>query len=449
MPPRYLRRASPDRLKHCQERTFETCDNEPTDGCCGVVPCKLCLEWEVYGDGIAYGSADFGTSSWTGTVGGAAFVAYWERNTYDECEFVVTFDGDEVYRATCYEGASCRNPAGEVSASIGYDEGTLRWSVFEPRELALIDDPDTGCRDFFCGDCRCSCDCLCVTITPYSGDVVSGEICDTSYPCDAPVWEGTVGYYDLSIALGRGQYGECVITVTSEGEEQEPVTVDGCADMSASVTLPNGDLIEVRCKQCNCEEVGCPDVPCDCEFTAPLACRKGTLVSTTIPGDTCAGEVVSGSSYTVPDADKKWVIGEDTPVMTVWDGFNITIPCSLDPLALVGVLVRRASSPTGASPYVDNSVVLPCEYYFVLYNEDLTSHTIHYDYELCCGQAEAAPPCTTRLSWIRFLGVPAGRGVYDFLFWSHSGSGFYPDGFQGNGTLVGECPFSDGDNPCL
>ena len=375
MPPRYLRRASPTRLKHCQERTFEACDNEPTDQCCGVIPCKLCLEWEIYGDAIAYGSADFGTSSWTGTVGGGSFVAYWERQslqditppvssnsigmsfslieagtytmgspageagrdadetevstsvaefaigttevtqaqylavrgylgvgvsspshfigpnrpvemvsytdaqafcaalselpaeiamgrsyrlpteaeweyacragstsaysfgadpadlptygwftdnsgaeTHDvaakpantnglfdmhgnvkewttnsrmdggpsdqvvrgggwdstaegcrsanriliaspakqndigfrivmvrspipqtgECEFVVTFDGEEVYRATCYEGASCRNPAGEVSASIGYDEGTLRWSVYDPRELALI-----------------------------------------------------------------------------------------------------------------------------------------------------------------------------------------------------------------------------------------------------------------------------------------------------------------------
>ena len=102
MPPRYLRRASPTRLKPCQERTFEACETAPTDQCCGVIPCKLCLEWEVYGDPIAYGSADFGTSSWTGTVGGGAFVAYWERNYLtDECEFVVTFDGEEVYRATC------------------------------------------------------------------------------------------------------------------------------------------------------------------------------------------------------------------------------------------------------------------------------------------------------------------------------------------------------------
>lgn len=199
--------------------------------------------------------------------------------------------------------------------------------------------------------------------------------------------------------------------------------------------------------KCCCSS--CPDVPCDCEFVEPLACRKGTLKSTTIPGDVCAGAVVSGSTHTIADAVKKWVLGEDVALITKWDGFHITIPCGLMPLALTGVLVRRSGTPSGLSPYVDDDIVHPCEYYFVLYSEDLTSHTIHYDYELCCGQAEAAPLCQTRLSWIKFLDVPAGRGVYDFLFWSHSGSGIYPDGFQGNGTLIGECPFSDGDNPCL
>jgi hypothetical protein len=196
---------------------------------------------------------------------------------------------------------------------------------------------------------------------------------------------------------------------------------------------------------CDC----CPNEPCDCGFSEPLACRKGTLISTTIPDDPCAGTVIPGSSSSVASGKEKWVVGEDLPIVTLWDGFHITIPCDLMPLALVGVLVRRSATPSGDSPYIDNDIVLPCEYYFVLYSEDMSTHTIHYDYELCCGQAEAAPLCQTRLSWIRFLGVSAGRGVYDFLFWSHSGSGFYPDGFQGNGTLVGECPFSDGDNPCL
>jgi hypothetical protein len=262
MPPRYLRKASPTRLKPCAEFTVETCDTARADECCGALPCKLCLEWEVYGEAIAYGSAVFAGSSWTGTVGGVAFVSYWERNyETDECEYIVTLDGEEVYRATCYEGASCRDPAGDVAVSTAYLEGTLRWSKHEPRELALIDNPDTGCRDFFCGSCRCSCDCLCIEIREYGGGVLRGEICDTAYDCDPPLWVGTVGYYSLEIALGRDQYGACIITLTADGVEQEPVAAPGCGAMTASVTLEDGTVVVVQCKQCKCEVIcdPCPD----------------------------------------------------------------------------------------------------------------------------------------------------------------------------------------------
>jgi len=194
---------------------------------------------------------------------------------------------------------------------------------------------------------------------------------------------------------------------------------------------------------------GCPDNPCDCEFSEPAACVRGTLKSTTIPGDPCAGAVVPGGAITVPAGKEAWVVGEDIALEKIFIGFNITIPCGLSPLALPGVLVRRAGVPSGPSPHIDNDIVEPCEYYFVMYDPAYNVTSINYEYELCCGQSEAAPECQTRLSWIRFLNVPAGRGVYDFLFWSHSGSIFYPDGFQGNGVLAGECPFSDGPNPCL
>jgi len=285
MPPRYLRKGS-TKLKPCSEFKVEACDTAPADQCCGVLPCKLCLEWETYTDGIAYGTATFGGSSWTGTVGGLAFVSYWERDAYGECEYVVTLDGEEVYRATCYEGASCRDPGGSVGVTIGYDEGTLTWAKHEPRPLALTVDPDTGCNDFFCGTCRCSCDCLCVTIDEYAGGFYMGEICDTSYPCDAPVWEGTIGYYDLSVALGRDSYGNCIITLTANGEEADPVAVTGCDDMSASVTLSDGTIITVRCKQCNCEEIqGCYGCCLPIDLTQPTY-PKGVLV--TIPWEVVA-----------------------------------------------------------------------------------------------------------------------------------------------------------------
>lgn len=260
MPSRYLRRSSPDRLKPCSERMIDVCDTETADGCCGVIPCKLCLEWETY-DGLSKGSSNIGTSSWTGTVGGLAFVSYWERNYESgECEYIVTLEGEEVYRATCYEGASCRDPSGEVAVSIQYLEGTLRWSKYDDRELPLIDDPDTGCRDFFCGNCRCSCHAVCVDVSEviYSDftDTYSGELQDVSYSdCDPPVWAGTVGNFDISLALGRDAYGQCIVTPTIDGNEQSPVQVTGCADMSGTVELEDGTTFSFRCKQCDCATV--------------------------------------------------------------------------------------------------------------------------------------------------------------------------------------------------
>jgi formylglycine-generating enzyme required for sulfatase activity len=232
---------------------------------------------------------------------------------FGECEYIVTLDDEEVYRATCYEGASCRNPSGDVHVSTAYLEGTLRWSKFDPRELALIVDPDTGCRDFFCGDCRCSCDCLCVTIVEPDGNVIRGELCTACYPCDAPVWEGTLGYYDLSIALGRDEYtGECIITLTANGEEQDPVFVTGCADMSASVTLYDGTVISVVCKQCSCSAVStacCPDrcnpmnyEECDNPLPLSLTCELTMTLAKPDPisgsATTCVN--VSGELFLTP-----------------------------------------------------------------------------------------------------------------------------------------------------
>lgn len=294
MPPSWWK-APANRLKPCSEFLTEACEITPHDGCCSAAPCKMCLEWDEYGQATQFGSADFVTSSWTGTVGGHAFNSYWQRNyATDECEYIVTLGGEEVYRATCYEGASCRDPQGEVEVSTAYFEGTLRWQKYEPLELQLTPDPDTGCRDFFCGTCRCSCECVCVTITESDGTTSSGELCNISYECDAPVWAGSVGYYELSIALGRDQYGECIITLTVDGEEQEPVAAPGCASMTATVTLYDGTTIEVRCKQCLCEQFDdCPCCPgwrqtasASVEYTTiPETSDCGSFSPTVVTGD--------------------------------------------------------------------------------------------------------------------------------------------------------------------
>jgi hypothetical protein len=261
MPPKYLQQRSPTRLKPCSERMVAVCDDDTHAGCCKVPPCNLCLTLTIYGEDPVTGSAGESATGWTGTVGGYSFRSYWERN-YGVCEYVVEFDGEEVYRATCAEGASCRNPAGSVEVEVGYpsESATLEWVKHEPLELPLITDPDTGCRTFFCGDCRCSCQCLCVDVSevlafPYSDftDEYSGEICNMSYECDGPVWYGVVGSYELSLALSRDSYGNCIIIPTVNGYEQEPVSVTGCSDLTARIELDDGSTIDVRCKQCGCE----------------------------------------------------------------------------------------------------------------------------------------------------------------------------------------------------
>lgn len=265
MPPRYLRRPYPTRLKHCSEFMVETCDNVPADGCHGVLPCKLCLEFAVYGEASQYGSAEFADSLWSGSIAGASFVSYWERNEYGVCEYVVEVDEEEVYRENCGNGASGRDPAGAVTITIGYEEGTLSWSKYEPRELHPITHPDTGCKTFFCGNCRCSCRKLCIDVSEvlpygYEGDdftdTYSGELDDVSTSdCDPPVWEGTVGSFAFSLSLGRDEYGNCILTPTVDGNELAPVAVTGCKDMTASFELEDGSSFTVRCKQCNCAAV--------------------------------------------------------------------------------------------------------------------------------------------------------------------------------------------------
>jgi hypothetical protein len=185
-----------------------------------------------------------------------------------ECEYIITLDGEEVYRAACYEGASCRDPGGSVGVLIGYDEGTLTWTKHEPRPLAVTTDPDTGCNDFFCGTCRCSCRTLCVDVfevlsvydTDFAVDTYSGTLTDTAYSdCDPPVWEGTIGSFEIRLALGRDSYGNCIVTATANGEEST-ASVTGCEDLSGTIELYDGSYFNFRCNDCN----NCATVVGDC-----------------------------------------------------------------------------------------------------------------------------------------------------------------------------------------
>lgn len=256
MGPEFWKPQSPTRLRKCDEFRVGSC-NEPTDGCCAVVSCRYCLTFE--GTYSYTGTATFSDNGWQGTIAGSTFFAYWERNAYTgECEFIVTIDGYEVYRKSCYEGQSCRDSSDSVYVTIGDESGVLAWSRHTLRPLEYVIDSDTGCRTWFCGTCECVCACLCVTVTEFEGTTTRGEICDTSYPCDAPLWIGVVGGFDLEISLGRDSYGNCVLTGMSNYETLEEIPVGGCTAIDVTFTLYDGTTIHVFCKVCDCE----PDTAC-------------------------------------------------------------------------------------------------------------------------------------------------------------------------------------------
>lgn len=267
MGPEYWKPGSPTALKKCSERVSNSCTDE-TDGCCAVIPCTYCIEWNPETGDTVYATADFATNSWTATIAGAAWLGFWERSyDTDECEFVVTLDGVEIYRKSCYEGQSCRDSSDSAGATISSVFGVISWEKFLSRPLEYVQDEDTNCTVHYCDECECSCECLCVTISEFISEGVydthTGEICDTAYDCEPPLWEGTVGPYELSLALGRDEYGRCVITPSVDGVEQDIVLFPGCGDAETIITLSDTSTIVVRCKKCSCE-VGEDDIcnPC-------------------------------------------------------------------------------------------------------------------------------------------------------------------------------------------
>lgn len=253
----------PNRPKKCSERFTDSCGGE-TDGCCGIIPCIYCLEFEVYGDPTLYGTAEFIDGAWTGTIAGASFRAYWER-VYGDCEHVVEIDGEEVDRQPC---GDCKDMGGDADVTIGYDSGTLKWTKYEPRQLPLIT-TDDGCRDHFCGNCNCTCKKLCAVVA-IDGQIGEGILSEGAYTgdCDDPEWTGTItaGYHSvyLRIELRRDDYtGGCLLGGEANGETLDWVSVSDCQALSASWELYDGTQIGVHCEKCgSCDLESCCEPRC-------------------------------------------------------------------------------------------------------------------------------------------------------------------------------------------
>jgi hypothetical protein len=134
--------------------------------------------------------------------------------------------------------------------------------------------------------------------------IAKGTICNVAYECEGPIWSGQIGYYDLSLVLGRDIYGECILTATVGGEEQDAVYVTGCKDMSATIVLYDGTTIAVACKICSCEE----DTPID--LPTCLCSPVGSILHYAITGSGSGACSLSGEmEYTDRFLNPSWVSG--------------------------------------------------------------------------------------------------------------------------------------------
>lgn len=239
------------------------------DPCCRCIPQRLCATFEAYGcdcDGNTAFLPLVGISEYQGdlfcdleTMDLTVLLHFENKICYWRVISEI-FYIDELFEIGP-EKQSCEKPELELEVSFVKCSGTLR---IKRHELVILPPYIEGeCNELpFCDDCECTCDCLCVAVIgPYGSTEDFGEICNTSYPNDPPVWEGTVGEFELSLALGRDGYGQCVIVPTVDGAERDPVLAPGCGDMSATIILSETRTIEVWCKRCDCVA---PCTCCDC-----------------------------------------------------------------------------------------------------------------------------------------------------------------------------------------
>lgn len=369
---------------------------------------------------------------WYGTIAGATFFAYWERNDDGVCEFIVLIDGYEIYRKSCYEGQSCRDSSDSVYATIGDESGTLTWTKREGRPLHHITDPDTGCITWFCGECECTCECLCVSILDSNWfEVIAGEICDTSYECDPPVWQGVIeepGFvepFDISVTLERGSYGECLLSMVVNGEDLGSVEVIDCSDLSHTFEMYDGTTISIACKVCSCDEV--QRYPCECrEDDGVYAVFYASLTDST---SSCDRQYPVGGPSTLPTTNKAW---NDEDCVRVKDYTHLItaapeLGCDESDVDVYTKRVVWVKKLTDApTPLIDNSIVSNSDWYIVVYNystDDILA--IYYEYDICCPNDTPIDPLTSHLSWIRFPGVLFGSATYELIWYNKTTADAY------------------------
>lgn len=416
-----------NKLQKCSERKSEWCDPTETDGCCAVIPCMYCLELEIYGVGTQYGEAEFSETGWLGSVGGGSFFGFWEVGYESgECEFVVHWNGEEVYRKGCADGQSCRDSSDETAVVVDYEDATLRWVKHDYRPLMYVKDPDTNCTIHFCGDCECTCECLCVALVMENGTRYREEFCDFAYgPCLAPVWAGAIGGKEVSITLRRDSYtGGCLVVLVVDGEEYDPIEIVDCKTLNGSLVLPDYSELSFSCKICNCDE---PVLyPCECRWDI-LAIFFSEI--TTSSGSPCELEP-GGSLESDPATNQAW--NELDCHYTIDFRHTLTAfppDCtSIDPNILRKRVVFARKENNETNPFRDDSILSQYDWYAVVYNvTDDTILGVFYEYELCCHNDTPENAATSHLAWVKFFNVALGATLYTLTGYNVTTAAEYGD----------------------
>lgn len=427
-------------LKKCSERTRDNCTDH--DDCCAVVACSYCLEFVAYDGTTYYGLAEMIGDQWFGTIAGAAFHAYWERDYYtDVCEFVVTIDDAEVYRAECYGSVTCRNSSDEVAATIGYDEGTLTWTKVDKLPLPHVVDPDTGCKTWFCGDCECTCEALCATLITAAPDCCTVEftIPATSYVCDSPTWEATAVCgvsHDVSVSLSRNEYGDCQVGGSVNGEALTAQTIADCVGWTAVFNLYDGSTLTVVCRVCDCAATsGCVVGCCwPLAFTELYPCGYQVPIPFEISATGC---------------DLDGYTDNFTPVTATARG--TCGGCGGAPPVVIGTTIGTLKVEVPGFGYCNDT---PCSIDVVLMLTCDDSETVPYGLDECCGKLRLWVGTSVRLAGDVGLERPEGAPTgYYWLKIEPSSCSCLPDsgGFAAifEVTIVLDCPTLFTTGPCI
>jgi hypothetical protein len=307
------------RLLQQDGNPVDECNDWMTEGCgcCKIVPCALCLEWEVYGkvtdEGEAYGDG----TQWTGSAGGIGFRAYIDPNY---CTINIELDGNLVYTASILclgdqyptDDINCRDFSDEVAYDSPYESGVFRWTKKElfnlnPQAGAIPTQYTDGeCADHYCGTCECITEHLCVTVTndinvSCTGEIpFDGTLCPDSGKVSQAHWGGNVGCQpngsvDVAVSLDPNAYtNECELTGTVSGtvdgtdvNVDMPLTIVGeCSVLNVSWTeVIDGDTWTFTIETLHCGTCGggcCTGQPdtltCTLE-SAACSCLDGVSVS--------------------------------------------------------------------------------------------------------------------------------------------------------------------------